>query len=85
MYINIYIRNLSHDLLVLCVLDPVLKGYVSPAKTPNAAPVTGRQNVIAACIAESFVITNSLVDRHLYCLRVCMVADAFHALKPLVG
>jgi len=26
---------------MLNILDPVLKGYVSPAKTPNAAPVTG--------------------------------------------
>jgi len=33
------------------VLDPVLKGYVSPAKTPNATPVTGTRIVITLCSA----------------------------------
>jgi len=31
---------------MLNILDPVLKGYVSPSKTPNAAPVTGMSAVL---------------------------------------
>jgi len=34
-------RPVFSHCVVNVLLDPVLKGYVSPAKTPNAAPVTG--------------------------------------------
>jgi len=42
----------------LNILDSVLKGYVSPSKTPNAAPVTGMLAILS--LQSVFLCTDSI-------------------------
>jgi len=44
-------------LCILNVSDPVLKGYISPSKTPNAAPVTGMSVVLTLQAVHCYILT----------------------------